>query len=84
MIVVVVLEIFVLVLTRVITISKRLIPLKHSTTLSCLGWFLAHHLEEGFRAMERFGSSWSNYILVAEWIHFTLFGIIVPTIKLKV
>ena len=23
-------------------------------------------------------------VLVAEWIHFTLFGIIVPTIKLKV
>ena len=23
-------------------------------------------------------------ILVAEWIHFTLFGIILPTIKLKV
>ena len=24
------------------------------------------------------------YLLVAEWIHFTLFGIILPTIKLKV
>ena len=24
------------------------------------------------------------YDLVAEWIHFTLFGIILPTIKLKV
>ena len=23
-------------------------------------------------------------VLVAEWIHFTLFGIILPTIKLKV
>ena len=24
------------------------------------------------------------YLLVAEWTHFTLFGIILPTIKLKV
>ena len=27
---------------------------------------------------------WIHHILVAEWIHFTLFGIILPTIKLKV
>ena len=26
----------------------------------------------------------SDWTLVAEWIHFTLFGILVPTIKLKV
>ena len=27
---------------------------------------------------------WEDSCLVAEWIHFTLFGIILPTIKLKV
>ena len=26
----------------------------------------------------------ASLILVAEWIHFSLFGVIVPTIKLKV
>ena len=28
--------------------------------------------------------SWALKVLVVEWIHFTLFGIILPTIKLKV
>ena len=29
-------------------------------------------------------TEYSLIILVAEWLHFTLFGIILPTIKLKV
>ena len=39
----------------------------------------------GFRAQASGAASTVDFIyLIAEWIHFTLFGIILPTIKPKV
>ena len=40
-------------------------------------------LEHGLRVISA-RIPYSLLYLVAEWIHFTLFGIILPTIKLKV